>query len=124
MAGDDFYINVWKGTYGDTMPGMFCDDIEPVDVPFSKFALSDLRCRLNDLAGTDSRAVKIQMFLLNGKPYGEVYSIWDSEGSDKGFPRPDLEKGVGIMSYLARELGGRLLKDPMDTKWMVVVELK
>lgn len=121
MAKGSKYFRVWRETYGPTSECRFLGDVKPVDTPLSNLILTEVKRRMNDFLSADSRAVKLQMFLLDKQPYGEIYDIWEKKNTSGEFKRPSVKEGLGIMSFLAGNLKGRLLCNADDTKWMVVI---
>jgi len=131
------YVKAWRERYPHIPNPIIVDDIKPIR---SQFALKCLK-EIEDNPGAfkdKNGAIKFTMFLMpynphskvdqgleknieswNGQrclPFGDLYHLRATSGGQ----RLNIKNALGVMSYLAKELKGRLLRDPESMRWMVV----
>jgi|Deesub1362B_J571_1020462.scaffolds.fasta_scaffold00110_13 hypothetical protein len=116
------YDEVWRSYYRSLDYVVADDEISAVDGPLSQKVLNYLMNNRNDFMGQTSRAIRLSLFKLDGdsKVYGDIISIWEKEG--KGLPKPDWDRCLGVMRYLAETLGGTILRNPEGTKYLLIID--
>jgi len=120
---DARYLKIWHQTYRqDSSRAIFCDDeYAPLSTKLSVAILKEIQKRESNFRGITAGGFKIQLFESpDHQMRGDIYAIL--ERMVKKFPiRPTAEQVLGMMSFLSKKLGGRMLRNEQKTKFMVVV---
>ncbi|MBC7114506.1 MAG: hypothetical protein PWR13_554 [Archaeoglobi archaeon] len=116
------FEEVWRVLYRNSDYVVANDEVSSMDGPLSEKVLNYVITNRNDFMGQTTRAIRLVLFRMDGdgKAYGDIISIWEKEG--KGLPRPDWERCLGVMKYLAETLGGTLLRNKEGTKYLLVID--
>jgi len=111
---------VWQIFYRSSDHIVADEEIAAMDGPLSERILSYILKNKHDFIGQTSRVLRLTLFKEDGRVCGDVISIWERECRE--LPKPDWDRCLGVMKYLAENLGGTLLRNKEGTRYLLVID--